>query len=33
VLTESALGGQETALAFEPREEWPEAFRYFRLYR
>jgi hypothetical protein len=33
VLTESALGGQEVALAFKPRHEWPAAFRYFRLYR
>ena len=33
VLTESALGGQEVALAFKPRHEWPKAFRFFRLYR
>lgn len=33
VLTESALGGAETAVAFRPREEWPKAFRYYRLYR
>jgi len=33
VLTESALGGQEVALAFKPREEWPKAFKFFRLYR
>jgi peptidyl-tRNA hydrolase len=33
VLTESALGGQEVALAFKPREEWPKAFRFYRLYR
>jgi hypothetical protein len=33
VLTESALGGQEVAIAFKPREEWPKAFQYFKLYR
>src|SRR4051794_23182785 len=33
LLTESGLGGQEVALAFKPREEWPKAFRFFRLYR
>jgi hypothetical protein len=33
VLTESALGGQEVALAFKPRGEWPKAFKFFRLYR
>lgn len=33
VLTESALDGQEVALAFKPREEWPKAFRFYRLYR
>ena len=33
VLTESALGGQEVALAFKPRREWPRAFRFYRLYR
>jgi peptidyl-tRNA hydrolase len=33
VLTESALGGQEVALAFKPRSEWPKAFRFYRLYR
>ncbi len=33
VLTESALGGQEVALAFKPRAEWPKAFRFYRLYR
>jgi hypothetical protein len=32
-LTESALGGAEVALAFRPREEWPKAFGFFRLYR
>ena len=31
-ITESALGGQETALAFKPREEYPKAFRFFTLY-
>jgi hypothetical protein len=33
VLTESALGGAEVALVFRPRDEWPGAFRFFRLYR
>src|SRR5947209_401347 len=33
VLTESALGGQEVAIAFRPREEWPKAFKFPKLYR
>ena len=33
VLTESALGGREVALAFKPREEWPKMFKFFKLYR
>ena len=33
VLTESALGGQEVALAFKPRAEWPTSFKFFRLYK
>lgn len=33
VLTESALDGQEVALAFKPREEWPKMFRFLRLFR
>ena len=33
VLTESALGGQEVAIAFKPREEWPKEFRYYELYK
>jgi hypothetical protein len=33
VLTESALGGREVALAFCPRPAWPEAFQLFPLYR
>jgi hypothetical protein len=33
VITESALGGAEVALAFKPRAEWPKAFRFYRLYR
>ncbi len=33
VLTESALDGAEVALAFRPREDWPKAFKFFRLYR
>lgn len=33
LITESALGGAEVALAFKPREEWPKAFRFYPLYR
>jgi hypothetical protein len=33
VLTESALAGQEVAIAFKPREEWPNAFKFYKLYR
>jgi peptidyl-tRNA hydrolase len=33
VLTESALGGREVAIAFRPRDEWPKMFRFLRLYR
>ena len=33
VMTESALDGQEVAIAFKPREEWPKMFQYFSLYR
>jgi len=32
-LTESALDGQEVALAFKPRAEWPKSFNFYRLYR
>jgi len=33
VLTESALAGQEVAIAFRPRAEWPRAFKFSRLFR
>jgi peptidyl-tRNA hydrolase len=33
VLTESGLGGQEVAIAFKPREDWPKAFKFYRLYK
>lgn len=33
VLTESALGGQEVAIAFKPREEWPKSFKFLSLYK
>jgi len=33
VMTESALENKEVALAFKPREEWPKAFKFFRLYK
>jgi hypothetical protein len=33
VLTESAMSGQEVAIAFKPREEWPKPFKFYRLFR
>lgn len=33
VLTESALGNQEVAIVFKPREQWPKMFRFLKLYR
>ncbi len=33
VLTESGLGEAEVAIAFRPREEWPRAFKFYRLYK
>lgn len=33
ILTESALGGQEVAIAFCPRNEWPKMFKFLKLYR
>lgn len=33
LITESALGGQEVALAFRPRVEWPKSFKFLRLFR
>lgn len=33
VLTESALGNQEVAIAFKPREEWPKMFKFLKLYK
>jgi peptidyl-tRNA hydrolase len=33
VITESALGGKEVALAFKPRADWPKAFGFYRLHR
>lgn len=33
VLSESALAGEEVAIAFKPREAWPKAFKFYRLYR
>ena len=33
VITESALGDEEVALAFKPRTDWPRQFQYFKLYR
>ncbi len=33
VFTESSLDGQEVAIGFCPREEWPKLFKFYRLYR
>lgn len=33
IMTESALEGQEVAIVFRPREEWPKFFKFLRLYR
>ncbi len=33
VLTESALGDQEVAIAFKPRQEWQPMFKFLELYR
>lgn len=33
VMTESALHGDETAIVFKPREEYPKKFKFLRLYR
>lgn len=33
ILTESALDGQEVAMVFCPRKEWPVDFKYFPLWR
>jgi len=32
LITESALAGQETVLAFKPRAEWPKGFRFLKLF-
>lgn len=32
VITESALHGIETAMAFKPRPAWPPCFQFYRLY-
>ena len=32
VMTENSLGGEETAIAFCPREEWPKFFNFLQLY-
>lgn len=33
VLTESALGQAEVAIAFKPREDWPKPFKFYTLYK
>src|SRR5262249_13942964 len=32
LVTEAGIRGAEVALAFKPRDRWPKAFQYFRLY-
>jgi len=32
IMTESALKGQEVAIAFRPRDHWPKAFQFYKLY-
>jgi peptidyl-tRNA hydrolase len=33
VLTESAIDGQEVAIAFRPRGEYPKSFRFLKLFK
>lgn len=33
VITESALDGQEVAIAFKPRADYPKSFRFLKLYK
>lgn len=33
IMTESALGGRMVGAAFAPREEWPDVFKHFQLYK
>ncbi len=33
VITESALHNEEVAIAFRPREHWPESFKTYHLYK
>jgi peptidyl-tRNA hydrolase len=33
VMTETALGGNEAAIAFCPRAEYPKAFKFYRLWK
>ncbi len=33
IITESSLEGEEVAIAFKPRYEWPKPFRFYQLYR
>jgi peptidyl-tRNA hydrolase len=32
LITEAGMRGAEVALAFKPRDRWPKAFQYYRLY-
>ncbi|MCB0737768.1 MAG: hypothetical protein KDC92_09670 [Bacteroidetes bacterium] len=33
ILTESSLNNEEVAIAFKPRNEWPKAFKFYKLYK
>ncbi len=33
IITESALGNQEVAIAFKPRKEYPKSFKFLSLYK
>ena len=33
VITESSLDNKEVAIAFRPRNEWPKAFKFYKLWK
>ncbi len=33
IISESALDNREVAIAFKPREEWPQSFKFYKLYK
>lgn len=33
IITESKLGGSEVGIAFRPRQVWPKAFQFHKLYK